>query len=308
MKHYNKGLLFISEQEICFATQQRPEIYNIGDDLCSPRHYYDFSTEKLASVLVAGGGVFSDFGYRCVKIKPADIKIIWGFGLSQSLSSADKQAGFIKYAFRTIKRKYGKYIAKKTYHFSSSRDPFVVDLGYVFVPCPSCFHPITEVSVGSNIGVVVNANPKTHGGAVETTLKNLRTMFPDVIFATNDLSEEEALSFLGKVDRVVTNSYHFAYWSLLGGRRVQLISYSTKFTGLLQIFGLTPEVSQWYKKQDSLSLQTCIETSLTTPNWIYAPNHNALLEKFRVLNNNFAGTIHNSPLPINVNLKRKYVR
>ena len=308
MNYYKKGLLLINEQEFWFATQHQAEIYNIGDDLCSPRHYYDFSAENRTSVLVAGGGVFSDFGYRCAKIIPADIKIIWGFGLSRPFSSDDKQADFIKFAFRSIKQKYRKYIAKKTYHFSSSRDPLVVNLGYAFVPCPSCFHPVTEVPVGTNIGVVVNANPKTHGGDVETSLKNLRTMFPDVIFATNDMSEEEAINFLEKVDSVVTNSYHFAYWALLSGRQIQLISYSTKFAGLLEIFGLAPDLSKVYPKQDSLSLQTCIETSLKKPNWIYAPNHNDLLEEFRALNNDFANTIKSSPLPIKVNLKKIYVR
>lgn len=305
MKSYQKGLLFEKEQGICFATQQLPDLYNIGDDLCSPKHYYDFSTQKNdLSVLVAGGGVFSDFGYRCSKLEPTNIKIIWGFGLSQPLDKNQQTTSI----FKKLKQLYRNYMARKSYDFSSSRDPLAVNLGYEFVPCPSCFHEITEVALGKKIGVVVNANPKTHGSNVDVSLEKLREKFPDVIFATNAMTEKEAIHFFKQVDKIVTNSYHFAYWSLLSGRKIQLISYSTKFTGLLEILDLTPSLSKSYQKEDVSSLESYIEKFLNNPDWIFAQNHQNLLNKFRVLNNNFADKINHSPLSVKVNLKNKFVK
>jgi hypothetical protein len=290
---------------ICFATKQLPDVYNIGDDLCSPKHYYDFSIQRNdISVLVAGGGVFSDLGYRCAKLEPADIKIIWGFGLSNPLSKNHKTTSI----FKKIKSFYRNYISKKLYSFSSSRDPLAVNLGYEFIPCPSCFHEMTEVPLGLKTGVVVNANPKTHGGNVDVSLEKLRNLFPDVIFETNAMSEKDAIHFFESVDKIVTNSYHFAYWSLLSGRKIQLISYSTKFTGLLEIFDLTPDLSKSYQKEDAISLESYISISLEKPDWIFASNHHDVLRKFRALNNDFANKINNASLGIKVNLKNKFVK
>jgi hypothetical protein len=297
MSIYQKGLLFINNGNICYVTQQKPEIYNLGDDLCSPRHYYDISTQTSASVMVVGGGVFTDFGYRCLKIQSADINIIWGFGLSEPLEREDKKFYFKK-ALKGIRQAYKKHVAINKYKFFSSRDPLVFELGHTFVPCPSCFHVIADLPIKKNsIGVVINANPETHGEDVNASLDILRGMFPDVIFATNDMTETQAIGFFSQVDKIITNSYHFAYWALLSGRRIELIAYSTKFNGLLELFNLTSY--RVYKKQDTQSLFKHLESALKSPNWIHASNYEVLKREFRSLNNDFAKNIsHSSPLTV----------
>ena len=287
MTIYQKGLLFINNGNSCYVTQQKPDIYNLGDDLCSPRHYYNFLVQ--APTMVVGGGVFTDFGYRCLQMKSANINIIWGFGLSEPLEIKNNES-FFKKTFKNIKQTYKRHIAVKKYQFFSSRDPLVVALGYPFVPCPSCFHVITDLPIlKKNIGVVINANPDTHGEDVETSLDVLRNKFPDVIFAANNMTETQAIDFFSSVDRIITNSYHFAYWALLSGRYIDVIAYSTKFKGLLELFNLTTYRS--YKKQDAQSLINHLESALQSPNWIHAADYEVLKKEFRSLNNDFAKNI-----------------
>lgn len=303
MTIYQKGLLFINNGNICYVTQQKPEIYNLGDDLCSPRHYYNFLTQIPGLVMIVGGGVFTDFGYRCLKMKSSDINVIWGFGLSEPIEIKDDEL-FFKKAFRGIKQNYKRHITQKKYNFSSSRDPLVVKLGYPFVPCPSCFHSITDLPIlKRSIGVVINANRDTHGEKVEIALNGLRNMFPDVIFATNDMTETQAIEFFNQVDKIITNSYHFAYWALLSGRHIDLISYSTKFKGLLELFNLS--TYRTYRKQDTLSLVKHIESALISPDWINTPNHEVLKKQFRSLNNDFARSISQLS-PLTVTLKNRF--
>ncbi|MDQ5940169.1 MAG: hypothetical protein QG557_1119 [Pseudomonadota bacterium] len=289
MAVYQKGLLFIDEGGHCYVTQQKPDIYNLGDDLCSPRHYYDFLAQTPTSAMVVGGGVFTDFGYQCLKMKSADINIIWGFGLSRPLEIKDNES-FLKKTIKKIKLTYKRSVVEQKYHFRSSRDPLVVALGYPFVPCPSCFHAITDLPIKNNgVGVIINANPDTHGAEVEDSLRGLRKRFPDVIFATNDMTQAQAMVFFGQVDKIITNSYHFAYWALLSGRHIDVIAYSTKFKGLLELFNLTTYRS--YKKQDAQSLINHLESALQSPNWIHAADYEVLKKEFRSLNNDFAKNI-----------------
>lgn len=56
---------------------------NIGDYLCSPRHYFEFDP-AISGLNIIGGGVYVDMGVRFIKkhgLDPAHT-ILWGVGES----------------------------------------------------------------------------------------------------------------------------------------------------------------------------------------------------------------------------------
>ena len=136
-------------------------------------------------------------------------------------------------------------------------------------------------------------------------MKLLKCKFPDAFIASNDMSINQAKSFFRNVDRVVTNSYHFAYWSFLSGRKVKLLGYSTKFINLLKIFNISPGAIRKYSKDDQLDLINNIIVAVDHDNFIYVKNYKFFLNYFKRLNLEFADAINNSNLGIQISLRDK---
>lgn len=103
------------------------------------------------------------------------------------------------------------------------------------VPCPSVFHPIVDTPAGTEAVLIVGGSDTV--GRDTSQLRASVTQPYDVYHQQ-----------FSKADRVVTNSYHTAYWSLLSGRRVKLIGYSSKFASLLQLFDEDPSQYVAYDK------------------------------------------------------------
>src|SRR5690606_19836691 len=69
-----------------------PRRGNIGDYLCSPRHYFSFQ-QPVEDLHVVGGGVFVGFAIESLKKRkiPFDKSVLWGVG--QSLRELSAAAG-----------------------------------------------------------------------------------------------------------------------------------------------------------------------------------------------------------------------
>ncbi len=221
-----------------------PALPNLGDAVCSPKHYFDFASER--SVLIVGGGAYSRLGIREARRHAAAVKIAWGIGSSVRLG-LDLEP-------------FDARPALKTYDRASSRDRHLAVDGIAHIPCVSCFHPIADIPPGSATGLFINRDEAASGAGVLDLLSDQARRRPDLVTGTNAMGAAELGSLLALTGNVVTNSYHIAYWSLLSGRSVTIVGYSTKFLSLLDLFDLQPFVSR-YVRGDSESLAHAVDAA-----------------------------------------------
>ena len=138
---------------------------NIGDYLCSPRHYFDFASDR--SVLIVGGGASNNFFCGRARKQRADVRIAWGIGQSWTLGDdASPLDRLIKAAKRRL-----------TYTKASTRDPLLAFDQLPLVPCVSVFHPVTEIAPGTDVGIFVNAHEQVSGVWNLAVAARVRTAF-----------------------------------------------------------------------------------------------------------------------------------
>lgn len=242
---------------------------NIGDLLCSPKHYFDF--ESADDLVVVGGGASNNFFCGRAREQPARVRIVWGVGQSwrfdQKRWATD---AMIKSALRCW-----------TYDVQSTRDPELSSRSLPLVPCVSVFHPVTELPLGTETGVFLNASDSV-SGCIET--KDIG------IVATNDISGAELPRFFGRTRTIITNSYHGAYWGLLSGRSVHIIGYSSKFTSLAALFGFPESSVLRVVKGDGDALRMAI-TSCRDRDPLRLHRAEAVRDEFRTINCNFARSL-----------------
>lgn len=243
-----------------------PSLFNIGDYLCSPRHYFNFGTpNRKKTIIIAGGGVF---GHPSAEIPiPDAIRIAWGVGRSTDPSAPSHLISDLENNFSV----------------SSTRDKDISNDKVHFVPCVSAFSSITEIPPGSEIGVFLNANPVTSG----LDARNAGLIFgKEFIFCTNASQERNFREKFAATAKIVTNSYHVAYWALLSGRSVSVIGYSSKFLSLGTLFdGLSIKN---YQKGDGNALRESIEELLRSDHFFKLDSASSFRTAFRSLNLKFA--------------------
>lgn len=90
------------------------------------------------------------------------------------------------------------------------------------VPCASCMHPAFDE--------VLDAKPQ-HDVVRYSAARRVEVQAPsDAPHMTNeDGTIEEAIAFLASGRKVITSSYHGAYWAQLLGRDVETVSWGSKF-------------------------------------------------------------------------------
>lgn len=217
--------------EVVFVHHQ-PSLRNIGDELCSPRHYFDF-IEPRARIAIIGGGVFSDLGEKALdRLRiPASDAVLWGVG-------------------RSVKRAGDRLqVIENLPHLAwGLRDLDGVADASHFLPCVSCLHPMLDVPVaGDKTLLFVNADQRVTREADVPALQRLAAE-KGWSFLQNSCSDEEMQAALAGCTRVVTNSFHGAYWSLLSGHAVKVIGYSSKFESLFRALRLPVNALLRYEK------------------------------------------------------------
>ncbi|MCB1911178.1 MAG: hypothetical protein H6948_18030 [Zoogloeaceae bacterium] len=221
--------------DVIFIHKQ-PPLRNIGDELCSPRHYFDLRSarERLA---VVGGGVFADFGERDLARRglTAQDAVLWGVGRS------------LKRGSDSLER-----IATLPHLAWGLRDIDGVADPERFLPCVSCLHPMLDAGAGQDGTLLfVNAEPRVTPADGETALRALAAA-RGWQFLQNDCSDQAMRDALRGNRRVITNSFHGAYWSLLSGHDTFVTGYSSKFVSLFRAFGLDPQPIVRYEKPRKL--------------------------------------------------------
>ncbi|MSU89091.1 hypothetical protein GE300_05545 [Rhodobacteraceae bacterium 2CG4] len=271
---------------VTYLNNARGVPFNLGDELCSPFLYYRIHAAPACSgqVLVVGGGAFET--HQSALADEYHYRITWAVGNSASIDRGIK--GFLS------RRRRRRRIEEQTFPihetaFLSSRD---LGTSEEFVPCPSCHHPIAEVARGDRIGLVLNANPRVSGN-VERIFAEVKARHPDVLCLTNEASVQDLRALMQKTDRIITNSYHITYWSLLSGGKVRVLSYSSKLASVLDIFGVGDQTVR-FEKGSATSLLKTVVAALEAPRWLAIDDSEGTRTRFRRLNAAFASRIESS--------------
>lgn len=269
--------------DVLFIHHQ-PSLRNIGDELCSPKHYFSFESSGRR-VAVLGGGVFSDLGEHALaaaRVEPKDA-VLWAIGRSWMCKDDDVPA-----------------ISGLPHADWGLRDiDGVVDKDR-FLPCVSCLHPMLDDAIdGRGTLLFLNADPRV---TPRRELRALRKMAQarGWGFLQNDCSDSAMRRALRLNERIITNSFHGAYWGLLSGHEVAIAGYSSKFTSLLKALGLEYAEMARYEKARRRSLFSYVVCGARSglcqsidrvahgDMWVSLPSSKAVLARFRHLNLAFA--------------------
>lgn len=209
---------------------------NVGDYYCAPYHYFkelnkealdifdydhkdkavvdNFVTKVSANNLIVGGGgllnrpafnkqmgVFEKLSKKGKKV------VLWGIGHNSKYQKD----------FNNIKH-YN--IDMNNFKLASTRD---YSMPGEFVPCVSCLHPIFDKAYTEtqDVGIVFHLDTAKKPEILEK--------FKDYPSANNTNDLNHLISFIGSSNKIVTDSYHVMYWSMLLGKKVVVIPNSSKF-------------------------------------------------------------------------------
>jgi hypothetical protein len=256
--------------------RNRPRYFNLGDFLCTPMHYFDFSCNAYESAfflknkphkVILGGGAFNDLGLG----QNVDHKktVLWGVGSSvHGRDSKPTQGDDLPYAL------YGL------------RDPDAVSDPAKLLPCVTCLHPLVQLPAGKDTGVFLN---------FDQGVTDLHTLRNDPFFRDNDLqiftnfmNELRFMKAFSGCRRIITNSYHVSYWSLLSGREVAIVGYSSKFRSLMKLVGLNPDSLNYYDTSNQAALKQGIRETLGNQLFHQVPRFAEIRNSFVEKNIRFA--------------------
>lgn len=252
----------------------RTSVFNLGDYLSSPRHYFRFVPRPSGRpVAVIGGGVFGRYERLRGPAAAIDIdqraRVAWAVGLSLKGDVGGGVERFVEMA--------------RVFDAISTRDPDHASEGVPFCPCSSVLNGIVDLPPGDRTGILLNFDPRASG---RNPLAMLGT-FRDVVVGVNAVSERDFRRLFARCGRIVTNSYHTAFWGLLSGREVAIIGFSSKYDSIRAMFDL-PLMPTRYAMGDAESLREAIASALRTNSFVSLDDAAAWRERFRGLNRHYA--------------------
>ena len=252
----------------------QPKHGNLGDELCSPKHYFDFHDAKK-DLTIIGGGVYIDsganvcsrFGFERTNV------VLWGTGFSLRDDNIFRQKAPLDYAAWGL------------------RDLDKVSSYDHFLPCVSCLHPMLDTKNSSD-GVLLFLNAD-HNVTAQEEIDDLKAISSSRgwKFLLNNCSEAEMKSALKASSHILTNSFHGSYWGLLSGRQVTILGYSSKFKSLLHGLGLCDDRFIEVRRGLSGICKILSDNLNLENNRITLKNSKAKLDEFRSINLDFANKI-----------------
>jgi hypothetical protein len=197
---------------IMYFKKDLKKLFNIGDFLCTPDNYFSIESERNFRVI--GGGVWNIEKYGTDE--NSTNTILWAAG--KSIKEFNKIVPISSNTFR-----YAEW---------SVRDRDLIEDKSRFVPCVSCLNnDVLKEPIGNKTLIFTNAN--THVSP-EVQLQETENM----LLMKNDETYESFIEKWKQCDRIITNSYHGIYWSLLSGRSVAPFGYSSKFISVMKLFNM----------------------------------------------------------------------
>jgi hypothetical protein len=285
-KWFQKASPPLPEENGVTYLHHKPSRGNIGDLLCSPRHYFLFQ-RPIKGLHIVGGGVF--VGLAVEKLKrnkiPGDRAVLWGAG--QSLVDPE-------HASATV--------TKLPYLDWGIRDKASVQDEHHFVPCCSCLHGMLDQPAQSQQTLLfLNADPKITAASSLETCRELAEKNGWVLLF-NNCSEATFEKALHASEHIITNSYHGSYWGLLAGRKVTMLGYSSKFIHLLTNVGLPTDHMVRIPRGDGPSLLQQLATIDQAPVLMLSQARD-ILNQFRERNLSFANRLTDQGIVAGYTLK-----
>lgn len=247
----------------------QPKIYNIGDDLCSPRHYFSLQSAAIP-LTILGGGAYNKYAVKYAKRYGLNLSntVLWGVGESTRKTRPVQKIETLPFAAWGI------------------RDRLRADAEH-YLPCASCLHPMLDTAPGSHGTLLfLNADPNvTDTDAYDDVAHFTKQKGWSLLY--NSCSASELTAQFSSVSHVITNSYHGAYWALLTGHTVTLMGYSSKFTSLLSSLGLDSQALIAIQRGIGKGLLTTLE-KVEGSDRQQLPDAKQTLDAHRALNLRFA--------------------
>jgi len=245
---------------------------NLGDFLCTPKHYFVFESDRPA--LILGGGAFNGLGTQTASTFKASVRVCWAVG--QSLRFDQHHAPLDRSSVNRV------------YAIATTRDPSIADGKIGLLPCVSVLHPIVDMPVGDRRGMILNFNPDVSGDVLDQVLAKYRD--DGFLVSTNATPADEFFANFRQIAELTTNSYHAAYWGLLSGRRVRLVGYSSKFVDLLALFGIGREHVEPYARGSGEALKQAV-LAVAAKEPISLASAEDCKDRFRSMNLEFARSL-----------------
>lgn len=198
---------------------------NTGDSVVSPLDYYSIpyahkfnllttkpSEIKDSVILVGGGGVLCFFDYFRRMNKGNNKLVGWGLGFNEHTTDLHKPHRSELVA---------KFDLLGIRNFDAQPDSLPAAESYV-VPCVSCKHEAFDRNYEIREEVRVYEHMQYGIDLVPNQPRYINTL--------KRHSFEEVIAWIGGCRKIVTSSYHGAYWGLLLGKEVYIANvFSTKF-------------------------------------------------------------------------------
>lgn len=270
----------IGLDRLCFI-HHTTSIFNLGDYLSCPRHYFRYVPAPDAEPMaVIGGGVFGKYSALTRMVTEVDLsrrrRVAWGVGLSS---------------------KDGENLSGKVADFAANMDMMATrdpdnETGAVrFVPCSSVFNAITDIPPGDEHGIALNFDLRASG---PDPLRMLAGFDGQAVFS-NAMSENDFRRYFARTSHLITNSYHTAMWGLMSGRHVGIVGFSTKYSNVLSMFDLEGDFER-YDKGDEAGLTAGITRIIRENRYFHLDDPAAYKRKLRDLNLGYARDLVSSGL------------
>ncbi|WP_460218475.1 polysaccharide pyruvyl transferase family protein [Psychroserpens sp. MEBiC05023] len=218
------------------ANVHRIDTRNAGDYYCAPHHYFEvlkgksldifgyksddndkrqnfIDTVNAKSLIIGGGGLLNRSGFnRQMKLfeklsEQGKKTVLWGVGHNEKHP----------HTYDKVKH-YNVDVSK--FGIAGTRD---YKMPGDYVPCVSCLHPIFDkpFEETQDFGIVFHKD----------TLKKpeILAKFQDYPTSSNTSDFEELINFIKASNKIVSDSYHVMYWSMLLGKKVVVVPNSSKF-------------------------------------------------------------------------------
>ncbi len=257
----------------------RLDAYNAGDLYCAPHHYFD--------QLKGSGADIFDYKHEDGEVRDAFIKDISSNSLIIGGGGLLNRNGFklqMK-AFEALTKKNKKAVlwgvghnekSPKTYDKVTNYNIDTSNFGIVgtrdykmpgeYVPCVSCMHTLfnNTYTEAQEYGVILHKDTVKKPEVV--------ALFKDYPTTSNTTDIEAIIKFIGASQKIITDSYHAMYWSMLLGKKVVVIPNSSKFYD----FKHRPIISDFNNARDAFAK---------------AETFPSLLAECRSINRNFADKV-----------------
>jgi len=209
---------------------------NVGDMYCNPSRYFDFDNISShcitkansinlenRNIIVGGGGLIRRYFVKHTDlVSSSNYKnlIIWGighnFGWKENMWWPEWMTNSSLWGIRDYIKGYENN----------------------YVPCVSCMHPAFDKSYKIKYD---------HGYFLHHFSSKYKPQENDIVMYNDNTNFDEVIEFIGSCKTLITDSYHGAYWGLLLGKDVRVVSWTTKFNNFKTKPVILDKIENWRK-------------------------------------------------------------